>query len=148
MRTATVERLDLSKPPPGYTVEYYDGWWWADSGEDGNETAYGEEGEAIAAAWAHHEARHDPPGMNLLGGFFCSPRTNPKFEEARAAAWRVYWDALNVADILDGENGPAETWPERCAWPRPLAWTREQRVEVRRWAADPAAELPEVLRAG
>lgn len=145
-----IDRLDFSAPPDGYDVGYFEGWWWSLSGSKrtSNENALASKVDALTAAWAHYKARHDPPGMNLLGGFFCSPHTNPKASEARAAAWSWYEDAVEVADLLDGENGPSETWPDRCAWPRPLTWTAEQRTEVRLWASWTSQPpfLPEVLR--
>lgn len=182
----TVERLNFSQPPNGYLVWFDDGWscvCWGleDDGQaintsDDNLT----EESATAAAWAHHEARHDPPGMAvhfIAGeGWWVQVLDHPAGEsddnhvgptrhpladlaEARVAAWAWYEDAVEVADLLeDGllDDGPPHpTWFERCAWPRPLAWTAEQRAEARHWLAYPhvlaqatgvPAELPEVLR--
>lgn len=172
-----IDRLDFSKPPPGYVVEPYE-----DNGIDlwraRCSCAYldGKTGEveAIAASWAHHKARRNPPGMRVVwvpddrcypdhagewhievvtGGpaltaeFFVGDLHDSAGEtKARAAAWAHYVDAVEVADLLDGENGPSETWPDRCAWPRPLAWSVEQRAEVRCWLVDSNVKLPEVLR--
>lgn len=128
---------------------------------------------ATAAAWDHYKARHDPPGM--WSGYcavlpLCDqyrPRMGVSIpgvahlelyvnaerpgtcEEAksmgRAAAWGHYVDAVGVADLLDGENGPTETWPDRCAWPRTLRWTAEQRTEIRRLCLE-GGDWSEVLR--
>lgn len=170
-----IERLDLSKPPPGYEV-------FTDNSDDRcwhyslacelalNDCPHGSREAAIVAAWAHYQANHDPPGM-WTGFAGVSPdletayprmgaglaefaiRTErqpvPMSEVGRvacSAAWQRYLDALCVADILDRENSPSETRLERCAWPRPLMWTDEQRAEVRRWSTGLTAELPEVLR--
>lgn len=180
-----IERLDFSKPPPGYDV-VANGFdqerfpverRWHATSELHSSNNHASEANANAAAWTHHKARRDPPGMwsGYCGILPLCDQYRPRMgvsipgvahlelyvsaerpgtcEEAkamgRAAAWAWYEDAVEVADLLDGENGPTETWPERCAWPRPLRWTAEQRNEVRRWVADGgvvAGWAPEVLR--
>lgn len=162
-----VPRLDFSKPPPGYEVGYFDGWWWSLQGSKrtANEKPFTSKENALTAAWAHHKARHDPPGMEtwnesegppggvwmvaVLGesGHFADYRTQV---EVRDDAWAHYEDALEVADLLDADDFViTDMWPARLAWPRPLAWTAEQRAEVRRWVTDGAdmtGWAPEVLR--
>lgn len=169
---SSVDRLDFSKPPNDYLVWFDDGWscvCWGleDDGQaintpDDNLT----EEAATAAAWAHCKARHDPPGMRVESckGAASSPRSGwfvvvllhgdvshwlfvkLTEAEARAAAWAWYEDALEVADLLGGESGPAETWPKRCSWPIPMRWSADERASVRAWAAGPGHAMPEVLR--
>lgn len=152
-----VERLDDSKPPPGYSVdEQNDGWWWwVGDPEDGNTVPLGIELEALADAWAHYKARHDPPGMVIAhiwgGGFAWGPRVDSNevaFDEhgatadddaARAAAWAWYDRRLALAGRLGDLDGVTN-------WPAALNWSDEQVAEVERWLVD-LGDLPEVLRA-
>lgn len=122
-----VERLDYSKPPPGYTVGdeleedaplftwRWDGEWM---GREDEKT------DALAAAWAHHKARRDPPGIQVhfiagrgyLVQVFDHPagespdnHVGPTYEpladlaSARAAAWAWYDRRLAVAQRLNGD---------------------------------------------
>lgn len=74
-----IERLDYSKPPPGYEVFDDDGdreedgfdfscmgWYFGIAGcddvpEDGKPRAT--EADALVSAWAHYKVHNDPPGM-------------------------------------------------------------------------------------
>lgn len=68
-----------------------------------------------------------------------------------------YEDALKVADLLDDEDirRVMERVDDGCPlrgdpwWPRVLAWSADQRAEVRHWLAGGAVVagwMPEVLR--
>ncbi len=158
-----VKRLDRTRPPPGYTLTPSCGVWVADERGEliREDESFDDEASAIAAARAHYEVENDPPGLQtwneaegppggvwmigVLGesGHFADYRSQA---EARADAWAHYWRRVAVSLDLDGENGPAESWPERCAWPLPLTWPDEQVSAVERWLAE-GGELPEVLRA-
>jgi hypothetical protein len=99
-KQAEITRLDINEPPPDYAIREVEIagerlWRWYEG-----EVFTWREG-AIDDAWGRYQARHDPPGMTLLGGFFCSPRTNPKAAEARAAAWAWYWRRVAVAAALE-----------------------------------------------
>jgi len=124
----TVERLDFSKPPPGYELTTSCGVWVSDP--DGElireDESFADEDDALAAAWAHHEARDDPPGMwagqargeheggygfGLMGRHDHQHALEADFEridEARAAAWAWYKRRLAlegpVRDRLDDER--------------------------------------------
>lgn len=158
-----IERLDFSKPPPGYCIdEQDDGWWWwlADP-EDGNVAPFSSEAEAIAAAWTHYKERHDPPGMwayhtaggyafglahrGLTGGSKARSATwawcrlaEGGEASARNAAWRHYWRRLTLSSRLTHEDMDD-------LWPHCLEWSDEQVSEVERWLAK-GGELPAVLR--
>ncbi len=172
---SNIERLDFSKPPPGYSIDCDAELWFIEDDyhlECGTSETWD---KAVVASWAHYKLRHDPPGM--WSGYcavlpLCDqfrPRMGVSIpgvahlelyvngerpgtcEEAkamgRAAAWDHYVDAVEVAELLDGENGPAETWPQRCAWPIPMRWSADERASVRAWATGPGHAMPEVLRA-
>lgn len=91
--TTTIERLDYSKPPPGYEIysdwfndgdspdaagvggalptEYWQQWQWlfVDSDDDCGDWFAEEDGgaaAAIASAWAHYKAANDPPGLEVF----------------------------------------------------------------------------------
>lgn len=156
----TVERLDFSNLPLGYSKCLHRTGWSLLHGD--KEIGFYQARSAIydltKDAWAHHKTRHDPPGMNSLGGFFCSPRTKRKAVEARAAAWAWYVDAVEVADLLD--TAPARIFDHRGKpvphyWSNTLMWSADQRAEVRSWLAwhteagqrdSRPPTLPEVLR--
>lgn len=110
----TIERLDRSKPPPGYTKTLHRSGWSLTHG--GKELGFYQARSAIADltkdAWAHHEAQHDPPGMCLeevpgpdgAWRWRCGEITNtgdgPMTQvRARAAAWRWYWRQVEDARI-------------------------------------------------
>ena len=144
-----IERLDYSKPPPGYRVGRKGFCLYAQEGEHvgivtriASSTA-----EALAAAWAHYKAEHDPPGMDVL-------ETNDEYADgwcftvgemlwsaewsevdARAAAWAWYDHRHAFAAAVEKRDGAS-------AWPACLTWV----AEVERWLQDGAAEMPEVLR--
>jgi hypothetical protein len=61
----TIDKLDFTKPPPGYSIDEQDGEWdWSkQKPEDGNAHLITTEAGALAAAWEHYEARNDPPGL-------------------------------------------------------------------------------------
>lgn len=90
--TMKIERLDRSKPPPG--------WTWASSirgtsddlvyqpGSPGERTVNGS--LTLKAAWAHHEPQHDPPGMRLVW-----EPDDVHFEPLGAGEWHVEVDDPN-----------------------------------------------------
>ncbi len=169
-----VARLDRTKPPPGYVVRPdMRGAFGPHPTGPGYEFAcgnlirgsYDAEAEATAAAWAHYECEHDPPGMETFdypgGGAVFGyvrdgwPEQAPggwdTRDAARAAAWAWYWRRVAVGDVIVREQvGIGERWaampvPPKRAWPRCLAWSDEQVAEVERWLAEGGAP-PEVLR--
>lgn len=130
-----VARLDRTQPPPNWLAFYSaDGPWWRAAPYDGEHDGeqYATRRAAIAAAWAHYEREHDPPGMRVVGrgGLSynwdvwprigkatvegpgldasrdpCVVRPRPHHREAlaRAAAWAWYWRRREVADRLDAD---------------------------------------------
>lgn len=69
--TQDVERLDFNKPPPGYTISWLthsSPEWVFRVGDHDDFNQYASEDKARLAAWTHHKARHDPPGM--WSGFY------------------------------------------------------------------------------
>jgi len=131
----TIARLDFSKAPPGYDIgpdtgENAGGWFWVRGPQNG-EGHRGDigrtEDDALAAAWAHHEARNDPPGCSIglvmrgqgvttRGDFVTdwgatsAPSVTAykgkaqragAYQEARAAAWAWYKRRLALAEALD-----------------------------------------------
>lgn len=159
-----VERLDFSKPPPGYYVSGVETfalegrvYFGREYSEWHNHTSSNT--EALAAAWAHYEARHDPPGLGTVqvceGRWLVAtkPCTAPGADldgrhnsqvEARAAAWAWYWRRVKLSRALGYEH----------RWPAALVWSDDACATVERYNAaiqaphsDPLAiELPEVLR--
>lgn len=64
--TAEIQRLDYSKPPPGYTVEAdsIGVWGWTGGGHHHCDAfGLGHEDAASADAWKHHRCHNDPPGL-------------------------------------------------------------------------------------
>ena len=61
-----IQRIDYSKPPPGYVVRFEDSsmengdgpplWWY---GDPHYKASMGTETEALAAAWAHYKVYND-----------------------------------------------------------------------------------------
>jgi hypothetical protein len=110
-----VERLDFSKPPPG----------WVPSGEGHVEEPNTPDSRArrrpIAAAWGHYKEELDPPGMRVQffrrrsgGGDWTASdpiqlvwikttthRDDGTEFEARAAAWQWYEQRLELANKLE-----------------------------------------------
>lgn len=179
MNTCDVQRFDRSKPPQGYNV----GWSthgtseWSFTSPAGARfprpasgiddlAGFASEAEAIAAAWAQHQERNDPPGMpveyvrptdplwvaahdgwwvytTVVGGMLCLFRRDDE-ASARAAAWAWYWRRVALADALICFDPRKVKW-DPDVWPRCLAWSDEQVAAVERWLAE-GGELPEVLR--
>lgn len=171
-----IERLDYSKPPPGYTV---DGLWWSHpvpprprhphhiGPDDTRNVAKVAAADGLAAAWAHYKNRNDPPGLCITvdpftgddeywfaadpaPGVFAATMPGGPAEneaEARAAAWAWYDRRLALAERLRCALGDRLG---RCDgldfWPVILTWSDEQVAEVERWLVDSTAEMPEVLR--
>lgn len=150
-KTDSVERLDRTQPPPKMWVDWNEGaaWCWGNDGEgyrgwvdDSEADAHA---KAIAAAWAHYECEHDPPGMETF-----DYRWDTR-DAARAAAWAWYWRRVAVGDVLVqvARFGGAGIDDQRSlmltGWPRCLTWSDEQVSEVERWLAEGGAP-PEVLR--
>lgn len=168
-----IERLDYTKPPPGYVVRYEDCsmangdgpplWWY---GAPHYMASTSSEAEAVAAAWAHHKERHDPPGITVGrvhspptyavwwayytggGGLLCLFH---RFSEAdaRAAAWARYDRRLALCGRLAaaGVDDVLFAVTERTSlWPRCLTWSDDHVAAVERWLDDPTVEMPEVLR--
>lgn len=156
-----VERLDRTKPPPGYRSWTYRG---AQVGGALYESPDGEQVGPLAAAWTHYEREHemwvvvhgqrsdqgDDWRMGSAGAFAGEFRTQ---SDARVAAWAWYWRRVALAAAID-----AYGWYDQRSsgpWPRVLKWTDEQVEEVEKWLAwhttkgqkvskNPA--LPEVFR--
>jgi len=165
-----VKRLDRTRPPPGYTLTPSCGVWVADERGEliREDESFDDEASAIAAAWAHYEREHDPPGLvvwlDALAGddvwWWGDENRNYGPEEreeadARAAAWAWYWRRVAVSLETEREEQVkvGEAWVDRRLlladheiWPRCLAWPDEQVAAVERWLAE-GGELPEVLRA-
>ena len=133
-----IQRIDYSKPPPGYTVRFEDSsgangdgpplWWY---GAPHYLASMGSEAEALSAAWANHKAHNDPPGMWIErvrppeyaprgttsvwwtyyaggGGLLCL-FAKPDEVVARAAAWAWYDRRLALWEKL--HNG---AWCPEC----------------------------------
>ncbi len=159
MTQDTIERLDYSKPPPGYRV----------SPPEDDGLSFADHAEAMSDCWMEYKAEHDPPGMEV----FCWPKekasdpptawcvalrgkvhfaafTEPEPDacrpnaetEARMVAWA--WHDRRHALAARIETG--EEYGQDLPWPRCLTWTDEQVAEVERWLTDSTAEMPEVLR--
>ena len=138
----TAERLDRSRPPPGYRTLFehskhyceatvYEPAWRADV-----------EAAAIDAAWAHHEAQNDPPGLTLRQGphglgFIALGKDSPVIgmfdwlEQARSAAWQWYWRRVDCwrksRDALGRLQGRSDANAIAAAtWPGMLTWSDEQ----------------------
>lgn len=128
--TTDVQRLDYSKPPPGYLVHDLndDGWWWRiDELEDGCVSPYATEAEAIVSAWGHYKNHSDPPGMvvvgtgdvshgavGLLHPFLSSTDAKENAARrvaARTSAWVWYDRRLTMAATC-----PCAPWPRCLAW--------------------------------
>lgn len=145
-----VPRLDYSKPPLKYLVHDLndDGWWWrVDEPEDGCTSPYETEAEAVAAAWAHHKAHNDPPGMRVVGEGGTARAKRP-----RPARWRIYvlgavsgyyretrrlarseaWDRYDRRLALAGRLVVQFHEDQRPAWPHCLTWPDDQVAEVER----------------
>ncbi len=164
--TADIQRLDYSKPPPGYTVEAdsIGIWGWTGGGHHCDAFGLGHEDAAIADAWKHHRRHNDPQGLAVNAWGFGAA--------ARAAAWTWYDQrralSVRVDSLLEcevcGNREPqtgcdaqpgAQPWCIECdremvgfddMWPDCLAWSDDQVAEVERWLVDSNAETPEVLR--
>lgn len=115
-----IQRLDYSKPPPGYTVCFEDSsgangdgpplWWY---GAPHYLASMGSEAEALAAAWAYHKAHNDPPWLRvsyvLTVGWIVmveEPKrlhihTEVSAASARTAAWAWHDRRLTLAAKLD-----------------------------------------------
>lgn len=114
----TCARLDYSKPPPDFDVRVLD------KSLHGTVLTAGVLGpRALAAAWAHYKARHDPPGLETRlwcgGWLFCalvdsdgqpytvrgpgygSTSTAATQVEARAAAWAWHDQRLALERALE-----------------------------------------------
>lgn len=111
-----IERLDYSKPPPGYEAEQDAGdpevgaWGgaWGTYLRRGGETIWEsawlkERDDSLAAAWTHYKHEHDPPGMRVVGTgdrdqsfdgvrhFFLSHTGQAENAAARAEASAAAW---------------------------------------------------------
>ena len=169
-KTDSVEKLDRTQPPPGYEVSDSEwgsppGWfWYPDPFEDAQNCGapLATEAAALAAAWAHYEREHDPPGLQVHAwGYgrreaeqpWWRARDSANLAEARAAAWAWYWRRVEVGDVLMrgpvsiSERRATMPVPPRRAWPVCLTWSDAQVAEVERWLAKGGEPPPEVLRA-
>lgn len=135
----TVERLDFSKPPPGYTI--------APPPAHLRPASPGP--ATLAAAWAHYKAHHDPPGGPESWVDNSDPLLADFEREVRAAGWARYERRLALAGKVDTDyrlDGPGDAGDATSAWPRCLTWSNGQVAAVEHWLADAGAEMPEVLR--
>lgn len=117
---ATVERLDFSKPPPGYTAS---GQWWS-------------------------HPRDEPSRVVFLGGQRdTSNVAKVSATDALADAWTHHCDTESLVEPpLWGWTEGERDQVTGGAWPRCLTWPDDQVAEVERWLADGSSEMPEVLR--
>lgn len=143
-----VQRLDYSKPPPGYRVEADSLGIWGWEGGGGCFDSVVGEGDARASAWTHYKAHNDPPGLDVNAWGFGRRGTDaawwrPLFSDAalassRAAAWAWYDRRLALAEQLSSKLGNRLG---RCdglvLWPVILTWSDEQAAEVERWSTAP-----------
>ena len=105
---ADIQRIDYSKPPPGYTVRFEDSsgangdgpplWWY---GAPHYLASMGSEAEALAAAWAHYKASNDPLGLVAT--------RSVSYEEqqaARDAAWEERHRVIAHAEFCARAHRP------------------------------------------
>lgn len=141
-----IERLDLSKPPPGYEV-------FTDAGDDRcshyslagelalNDCPHGSRDAALSAAWAHYQARYDPPAFtsdaNVCEGGEWHLHLGDKMVMfglgGRTVAWRRYlrrldsWNktmevvraafgGVSLGDVMGAEFVGAALWPDILTW--------------------------------
>lgn len=146
-----VERLDYSRPPPGYEIVWSRregdfgvavGHWWR-AGRLWSSEPHGEECLTIAAAWAHYKAESDPPGLQTWEGHddaywrfgveregVSRPGAFGEQSEARAAAW-AWHDRRHAlmrmfeqaAEVVDSVALSLDH--EVLAWPDVLTWSDE-----------------------
>lgn len=138
--TAAIQRLDYSKPPPGYLVHDLndDGWWWrVDEPEDGCLSPHETEGEALAAAWAHHKAHNDPPGLVVFW-----ESDDKHFAPDGDGEWHVY-----LGDPVDALIGAPSCWWKRCPAENRQVMEAEARAAAWAWH-DCRLALAERLRSG
>jgi len=155
-----IERLDYTKAPRGYRIDFSEGSWWASDPADQVVEPLGDSADAAcAAAWAAYKIHNDPPGMPVdyvdappgwwvyttaAGGLLCLSRHDAK-ATARHAAWARHdrrlalWRKLADAEVLTRQFIADDLWPAI------LSWSDDQVAEVERWLIDSTAELPEVL---
>ena len=102
-KTDSVEKLDRTQPPPGYEVSEWGnppGWfWYPDPCEDAQNCGapLATEAAALAAAWAHYECEHDPPGLQVHAWGYGR-------REAEQPWWRAWpvcltWSDAQVAEV-------------------------------------------------
>lgn len=126
----TIERLDFTRPPPGYEVAHNDDWGWRASSPgqlwcrgalysqpfEGGEPD--DANEVIELAWADYMSYNDPPGMQC-----------PDYPKTRAEAWAYYCRRLALADRFQPavQQGLTHLVP---AWPGVLTWSDELVIEA------------------
>ncbi len=173
-----VQRLDRTQPPPGYEVVGTGGASWAKRPRparwsvrlNGQHLQFEQTKTwGIAAAWAHYEREHDPPGMwarldsSTGGGLWGVGSwwfTTSAEAAARAAAWAWYWRRAALAAEVERKTQVkiGGAWVDRRlllsdvdVWPRCLAWSEEDVTTCEAWLKAEQAVLqvraPEVLRA-
>lgn len=149
-----IERLDLSKPP-GYILEEVPGpegaWRWRCCGETNTADGPISKERANAAAWAHYQARHDPPGLTVFRDAMCGPgnvwwvgdaktmrglSSHHGKPAARAAAWNWYWrrkgswdKTMEVVRAAFGKTLADTVSAElvgAALWPDILTWSDEK----------------------
>jgi len=109
-----IQRLDYSKPPPGYTVCFEDSsgangdgpplWWY---GAPHYLASMGSEAEALATAWAHYKAHNDPQGLTVMSFRACA--LGLPDPAAHDSAWAWYDRCLALWEKL--HNG---VWCPEC----------------------------------
>lgn len=165
--TAEIQRLDYSKPPPGYGVADNTQAFRAPDGPLGSPGTWRSAADGLLAAWAHYKASNYPPGIEvtddgLFGwGFqvlrmrtWPTPGTRPVREfhvidggqqEARAAAWAWYDRRLELAERLDharsidalGVVEPLARPLPPPRWPHCLTWSDDVVADVERYVVPP-----------
>lgn len=143
--TCPIVLLNRSEAPPGYSQWQYKG---RSVGGTLYQDIHGEQVGGLKEAWAHYEARHNPPGWftnapGWLTAFFARDAVG-----ARKAAWAWYWRRVEVigtvrAVCLD-DGMTAEAFDELNLWPEILSRSDEQCDEAIAWA-EQRGDLPDWL---
>ena len=107
--TQDVERLDFSKPPPGYT--------WDERRTGYLRDIYDDLVGPLADAWKHYQARFDPPGM--WSGFY---GRLPDLKVYTPRMGRVHGMELIVPESEHSTPELAKSAGREAAWIRYERW--------------------------
>ncbi len=165
-----IERLDYSKPPPGYRIDEQDGefdWYVGDdvSPDNGNASLITTEADALREAWEDYKVENDPPGVwagqargEHPGGYgfglMEADHEHPldadceRIDDARAAAWD--WHDRRRAIVVDIDDQTCSGGRGLAAWlASALAWTEAECSEIEAYAALPfprSVDMPQALQ--